>query len=335
MRKLMAVIALMLAAAMGLAACGTPTNRYAVSEPPPLYRAGPPLPNGAIREPADAHQAQSLAEREPLGSLAPTGDSPEELVPDLVKRGRIIVGVDQAQHLLSFRNPINGNLEGFEIELAREIAQDVLGSTAHVDFRFVDANDRADALNQGRVDMVIRTMSISRDRQNSVSFSTPYLESNLRMLVPRGSNVRSMDTLGHGTVCVANGSTAVDVARLEAPDSTLLLTESWADCLLALQQFHADAVLADDTILSGMAAQDPSTEMVSLPLYRQQYGVAVKLGNDNLVRQINSTMERIRRDGTWWRIYNDWLADYLATSGPPPLNYREEEPSTEPSAEGN
>lgn len=329
MRKLRALTALALAAALGLSGCAAPADRYIAPEPPPLYRAGPPLPSGSVREAADAHPAQPLATTPPEGSLRPTDETPEELVPELVDRGRIVVGVDQAQHLLSFRNPINGDLEGFEVELAREIAQDILGNTSEVEFRFVDADDRAQALDQGRVDMVIRTMTISRERQSQVSFSTPYLESQLRMLVPRGSRVQSLDTLGHGTLCVVKGSTAVDVARLQAPDSTLLMTDSWADCLLALQQFHADAVLADDVILSGMSAQDASAEIVSVPLESQQYGVAVQQGNDDLVRQVNSTLERIRRDGTWWRIYNEWFGDYLESSGPPPLDYREEEPEGE------
>ncbi|WP_257159654.1 glutamate ABC transporter substrate-binding protein [Corynebacterium cystitidis] len=327
-RSMCAVLAGVLVGTLTLTSCVADAPS-APPEPLPVNRAGPPLPAGSRLEPADATPPEPEPDEKPYGSLRPDDATPQERIPEVYERGRLIVGVDQSQYLLSFRDPVSGDLEGFEVDLSREIANDIFGAHRPVDFRFVDSADRAAALQEGRVDIVIRTMTITRPRQNVVAFSAPYLDANLRLLVPRGSGISTVDSVGDGTLCVADGSTAVNTARAEAPNAQLLMTTKWADCLLALQQFQADAVLADDTILSGMAAQDPSTTIVSLPLERQAYGVGVALGNDGMVRQVNSTLERIRRDGTWWDMYNQWFGPYLHSQGPPQLTYREEEPDDE------
>ena len=67
------------------------------------------------------------------GSLRPDDKKPEERIPEIVKRGRIIVGVDQSQYLLSFRDNATGELKGFEVDLAREIARDIFGDPDKVD----------------------------------------------------------------------------------------------------------------------------------------------------------------------------------------------------------
>lgn len=318
------VVGALVAAACVLAGCGAPSQVTGPAEPPPLHRAGPPLPSGAVLEPAAAREPQPLPKGEIVGSIAPGDATPQQRIPEVAQRGRIIVGVDQSQYLLSFRDSNTGELDGFEVGIAREIARDIFGDPNAVDFRFVDSSDRAKALNSGRVDIVIRTMSITPARQNVVAFSTPYLDAQLRMLVPRGSRVHDFESLGHGTLCVADGATAVDTARAYAPEANLLITSKWSDCLLALQQFQAHAVLADDSILSGMAAQDPSTEMVDLSLHEQSYGVGMRRDDEGMVRQVNSTLERIMSDGTWGELYDEWFAPYLGPHAPPPLHYREE-----------
>ncbi|WIM67410.1 glutamate ABC transporter substrate-binding protein [Corynebacterium breve] len=325
MRRLSTITVALLASVLLVTGCSPRPDYVPLPEPLPLNFAGQPLPSGSHIEPANKVAPEPASDREILGSLRPDDATPQERVPRIVRRDRLVVGVDQSQYLLSFRDPVTGELTGFEVELAREIAHDMLGTGAKVDFRFVDSSDRAKSLQEGRVDLVIRTMTVTPPRQDVVDFSTPYLSSNMRMLVPRGSNIVDISTIGKGTICVADGSTAVDMARVQAPDSYLLITNRWADCLMAVQQFQADAVLADDTILSGMAAQDPSTDIVSLPLANQFYAVGVKKGNEGLVRQVNSTMERIRKDGTWIEMYNKWFGDYLSAAGPPLLHYREEE----------
>ncbi|WIM71824.1 transporter substrate-binding domain-containing protein [Corynebacterium suedekumii] len=134
---------------------------------------------------------------------------------------------------------------------------DIFGDPDRVDFRFVESASRVSALDNREVDMVIRTMTVTRTRQEDVQFSTPYLATDSRLLVMYNSAIDGVDDLPGRTVCVTDGSTALEKARKHAPQSRILKTRSWADCLLALQQHHADAILSDDTILSGNQRPGP------------------------------------------------------------------------------
>lgn len=296
-----------------------------------------PLPPDATLQDAQGTENTENTEAEPYvpqrlqweGSLNPR--VAEQDTPNLDRirdRGRLVVGIDQSLYLLAYRDTASGTLQGLEVDLARAIADDIFGDAAgadRVDLRFVDSAARTDALNTGDVDVVIRTMSITPERAGEVEFSTPYLTSRVRVLVPRDRGVADINQLGGKTVCIVDGTNLDQMARAFAPHSALLRTRSWSDCLMATQQFQADAVMADDAILAGLAAQDPYASILPGTLATQYYGVAVGKGQGDLVRQVNATLERMRNDGTWSELYGTWLGGSIAESSPPPLMYRKEE----------
>lgn len=296
------------------------------------YEPGPPLPAGAVLEQPGEVAPEPVRVDDVEGSLRPDDATPAERIPHIVDRGRIIVGIDQSQNLLSFRDPVSGELRGFEVELAQEIAEDIFGDRDAVDFRFIDSTQRVDALNRGQVDVIIRTTTITEERQRDIEFSTPYFTVETRMLTVVNSGINTYADLADRVVCVATDTTAIQKARLAAPDSPILRTRRWSDCLLALQQRQADAIISDTTILSGIAQQDPYTHIVGGSLGREDYGIGMRkitpdYDNSGLVRQVNSTIERIRNDGTWWDMVERWFGPYLTVPYPPPLNYREEDPA--------
>lgn len=300
--------------------------------------AGPPLPPGSLVEGVGEVAAKPVITDSWEGSLSPDDREPKERVPEIFKRGRLIVGVDQSQNLLSFRDPVSGQLRGFEVQLAKEIARDIFGNPEAVDFRFVDAGDRLRSLSQGDLDIVIRSLSVTEERAKRLEFSTPYFRSQTRLLVMDNSGIEGVDDLSGHTICVADGSTALHKARLMAPESPILRTRNWSDCLMSLQQQQAQAILGDDAILSGIASQDPYTRILPSILSWESYAVAIAPSRTNkdtsgLVRQVNSTMERIREDTTWWSMFNDWFGPYLYTYGPPPLQYRDEPDTDEEEGE--
>ncbi|KQB86149.1 glutamate ABC transporter substrate-binding protein [Corynebacterium lowii] len=330
-------LALFAGAAFFLASCSSPLAERAMhhhqhpeeaAEPAAAFTYGPPLPAGAVMERPGEQKADPGEETTVEGSLRPDNDTPEQRVPQIVERGRLVVGVDQSLYRISYRDPRTGDLRGFEVDLAREIAQDIFGDPEKVEFRFMESADSLESLNKGTVDAVIRTMSITQERQEIVAFSTPYLATNKRLLVKTSSGFESIEDLNGHTICVADSSTGLREAREQATHSSILKTRSWSDCLVALQQNQAEAILADGALLSGIAAQDQFTHIVGSSLSRENYGVAMLRqedgGNPGLIRQVNSTIERIREDGTWWKMYNTWFGSYLPTDGPPPLDYREE-----------
>jgi len=295
-------------------------------------RPGPPLPDGAKIEKAGTTPAHRASGEDIKGSYRPDDKKAKERVPDIVKRGRLIVGVDRSNNLLSYRDAASGEVRGFEVDIAREVARDIFGDPNKVDFRFVESSNRVDALNSGAVDMIVRTMTISPEREREVAFSIPYMRTQTRMLVLTSSGMNSIDDAEDKRLCGVRGSTALDTIRERAPKSDILITRSWGDCLMALQLNQADGIVVDDALLSGMAAQDSYTSIVGEPLKTENYGVAaLRPSKDHdtrpLLRQVNSTLERIRRDGTWSDIFDRWLGAYLDEPTLPSGTYIEEDKS--------
>lgn len=270
---------------------------------------------------------------QPVGSIQPDSRPPQKRVAEIHKRGRLIVGIAQSLNRLGYRDPVTGELVGFEIDLAREIARDIFNDPEKVEFRYVESRNREKALREGEVDIISRTMSITSARQQKTEFSSPYLTVRPRLLVPENSHIQHVGDLKGKTVCATNDSTSASALR-NYDLSKVLATRTWTDCLMALQRHQADAVYTDDAILSGLQAQDPHMKLVGDDFAENHYGVGIPIKIDGkpstgLTMQVNSTMERIRRDGTWARLFDKWLKDYLGPASMPSMAYRTEQESKE------
>ncbi|CAM5601843.1 sugar-binding protein [Streptomyces badius] len=137
---------------------------------------------------ATADRARAEACTEPEASLPASGDGGPNI--DRIKeRGKLIAGVDQNSFRWGYRNPESGDLEGFDIDLVRAIADDLLGDPDAVIFRAIPTNQRIAALENDRVDVVVRTMTINCKRLEQVSFSTAYFQAGQQVLAPKESPI--------------------------------------------------------------------------------------------------------------------------------------------------
>ena len=144
-----------------------------------------------------------------------------------------------------------------------------------------------------------------------------YFEASQRLLVPKDSPVRGPADLAGKRVCSQVDTTSLATVARVAPAATLLAVQNWDDCLVALQQGQADAASTDDSILAGMAVQDPNLHIVGPSLEAEPYGIGVNKSQDDLVRAVNASLERIRRDGTWLSLYRKWLTVLGPAPSPP------------------
>lgn len=298
---------------------------------PPAWQAPSlPLPAGAVLLPPGQGR-DTLPDTETVaGSLKPDQKTAAERIPGIVARGHLIVGVAGSQNLMSFQDPETSELKGFEVDLARGIAASIFGDPARVDFRFVSSDDYLQALNSGAVDMVLHTLTITKERQSQMAFSVPYFTADSYLLTKQQAGISSIGDIGTGTVCATANSTGAATARVLGPKVTVLATRSSSDCLVALQQDQTAAIISDLPILAGINAQDPYTQIVGGPLFRGNYGIAFAQPSSinqvaGLIRQTNEALVKMMNDGTWWRLYNQWLAPYMTTQGPPTPTYVEEQ----------
>ncbi|WTL60231.1 glutamate ABC transporter substrate-binding protein [Nocardia sp. NBC_01499] len=286
----------------------------------------PPLPAKVIPVLTDSPTTTANPPQcgDPTASLRPTGAGTAAHGPtiDAIRaRGRLVVGLDAGSNLFSFRDPTSGAIVGFDADIAREIARDLLGSPDLIEYRTLGSADREQALQDRDVDIVAKTMTINCDRRQRVTFSTVYLRSYQRVLAMKSSGINGIADLAGKRVCIVRGTTSLDHIRQDQPAATILTVPTWADCLVVLQQRQVDAASTDDSILAGLAAQDPYTQVVGDAISVEPYGIGIPKGDDDLVRFVNGTLERIRNDGTWDRIYRHWLSVLGPSPGPPAPNY--------------
>lgn len=305
----------------------------AASQPPRDARVdtAAPRPVGA-QDPAAVPTAGAAPPTscDPRASLRPSGPLPaagrmpaNSTMARIVTRGRLVVGVDQNNYRFGYRDPGTGDLVGFEIDLAHEIARAIFGDPGKVLFRAVKTAEREQAVQTGTVDIVIRSMTMNCDRWQRVSFSTEYFSAGQAILVPKGSPIKGLKDLAGQKVCAATGSTSIRNIAANAPQALPVSAADALDCLVLLQQNQVAAVSTDDAILAGFAAQDPSTVVLPERFTEEPYGMAMKKESSDLVRFVNGVLERMRTDGTWTRLYNKWLVALGRTPPPPAADYQD------------
>ena len=161
----------------------------------------------------------------------------------------------------------------------------------------------------------MRTFTINCERRKDVEFSAVYFESSQRILVHRDSTVTGLADLAGRKVCAVKDSTSIDRIASAEPRPIPIEVANWSDCLVLFQLGQVEAISTDDTILAGMAEQDPYTKIVGPALGAEPYGIGVPIANKDMVRFVNGVLERIRADGTWAAISQR----HLAVLDPPPL----------------
>lgn len=315
------VLLALFAVALAVAGCGSATAPVSVSVSPVE-----PLPGGAAEVTAVPAAANVDCDREASlrpGPLPSPGAMPAgSTMAAIAERGRLIVGVDQNTYLFGFRDPATGQLEGFDIDIAREIARAIFGDPNRIQLRVVNASQRESVLQSGEVDLVVRTYSITCARKQLVDFSTVYYEANQKILSAKGSGIDSAAALADKRVCAVAGTTSLSALFALNPRPKLFSATAWTDCLVMLQQGQVDAISTDDAVLKGLARQDPTVEVVGDSIAVEPYGIGIRKENSDLVRFVNGVLEKIRDDGTWRQLYEARLQSLGPSPGPPAARYQ-------------
>ncbi|MET8943873.1 glutamate ABC transporter substrate-binding protein [Streptomyces sp. NPDC004542] len=255
-------------------------------------------------------------------TLSPSGADGPTIARIKARQGdkrKIIVGVDQNSYRWGYRNPNTkgAELEGFDIDLAHRIAQDILGDSKAVQFKAIPTSQRTEAVKNGRVDMVVRTMTITCERLDDVTFSAPYFKTGQQVLAPKSSPIKGYgSTLAHRRVCAADGSTASTRLAEDKPAGKLVAVPNQLDCLVRLQLGEVDAVVTDAALAASQAAQDPTVELKGDPFTVDYYGVAMNKDAKDLIRRVNQILVQYRASG-WQASYDRWLSATLGEDAGP------------------
>jgi glutamate transport system substrate-binding protein len=236
--------------------------------------------------------------------------------------GEIKIGVKYDVPPFGFKNPQSGDIEGFDVDLGKAIA-DKLG----VKPNFIEAisDNRIPFLTDGTVDLVLSTMTINAERDQEIDFSEPYYIARGRILVPQDSDVAGLEDLAGKTVCTALGSTYEETLKEQAPKAERKLVDSYSECLELVQNGAVDAVSTDDVILTGMIIQDDSLKLTEgEPLTTEPYGAGIKDGDAEFKEFVDGVIEEYKSDGGWAEAYEKWIGQYTGEQQEPPTMTLEE-----------
>lgn len=280
------------------------------------------LPGAAATTAPAAAPAPADDSCKPRQSYRPTGSLPapgDATIAKIKKRGRLVLGTSQDTLLFSSRNPFTGAIEGFDVDMGRQIARAIFGDPNKLQIKVIGYDQRVPDAKDGTVDIVADTMTINCDRWKDVDFSAVYYDAGQRVLVSTDSPAKGIADLSGKRVCAAVGSTSLDNIRTANPKAIPIGKPAFADCLVAFQQNQVDAISTDDVILAGLAAQDPYAKVVGPRFTEEPYGIAVaKTGDKDFVEFVNQVLARNKADGTWKATYTKWLSKQFGPAPQPP-----------------
>jgi polar amino acid transport system substrate-binding protein len=299
----------------GVAAWAVPGSAAVVKPATPAR----PLAVTARAAPVRAAQTQAC---DPTQSLRPTGPpvvSPGSYMAKIRARGYLIAGVDQSTFHFGYLNPLDGKIEGFDIDMVHAVADAIFGNPNKVVFKAISDAQRIPDVQSGAVDIVAHTMTISCDRLQQVDFSTVYFEAGQRVLVQTNSPANAIADLGGKKVCATTGSTSIENIKAAPSHPIPVSVPYWTDCLVLLQQGQVAAISTDDSILAGLTAQDPWTKIVGPRFSKEPYGLAISKQHGDFVRFVNAVLQKLRTDGQWAASYTHWVGS--PAPPPPPAGY--------------
>ena len=232
-----------------------------------------------------------------------------------------VVGTDAAYAPFESQNE-KGEIVGFDIDVVKAVA-----AKAGIEVKFVNTPWEGifNALGQGDRDMVVSAVTITDERKQTMDFSTPYFDAVQLIAVKDGSKVAKFDELKKLKVGVQTGTTGDEaVSKLLGKTSTNIKRfESTPLALKELESGGVDAVVADNGVVIHYVANNPGGKFKTVAdaeFVPEQYGIALKKGNTELLGKVNQGLAAIRADGTYDQIFRKYFgpAGAPAAAAPAP-----------------
>ncbi|MEA5002956.1 MAG: transporter substrate-binding domain-containing protein [Christensenella sp.] len=218
------------------------------------------------------------------------------------------VGVKIDVPRFGYQNPATGQIEGFEVDIARELAKELKGSPDNLSLTGVNVTTRGAMLDNGTLDAALCTFTITKQRKKSYNFSQPYYTDHIGVLVKKDAGIKSLKDLDGKTIGVAQSATTKDKLTAAADELgiTLKFNEyaTYPEIKIALVSGRVDAFSVDESILNGYV--DDTTELLKEQFAPQEYGVASALNDKELAAEIDRVIGEMQADGRMEALEKKW-----------------------------
>jgi glutamate transport system substrate-binding protein len=214
---------------------------------------------------------------------------------------KLVIGVKSDQPGLGLRTP-DGSFTGFDIEVAKYVAKELGVEAKDITFKETVSANREAFLQQGQVDMVVATYSITDARKQKVSFAGPYFVAGQALLVRADdAKLTGPDALNGKKLCSVAGSTPAQKVKTEYAKEVQLQEErTYSACVDRVLGGQLDAITTDNVILAGYAAQHAGKlKVVGEPFSTEKYGIGLKKDDTAGRKAINDALTKMFSDGSW------------------------------------
>ncbi len=226
---------------------------------------------------------------------------------------KITIGLDDTFAPMGFRDD-NGNLTGFDVELAEEAAE-ILG--VEVEFQPIDWSMKETELNSGSIDCIWNGYSITEERKEKVLFSDAYLDNKQIIIVLADSGIDSADDLAGKTVAVQKDSSALYAVTADTAFTDALLQgapiefDTNIECFLDLEEGRADAIVTDEVLARYVMKQrgEEQYKVLDDDFGTEEYAVGFRKEDTVLCAAVNDALQQLKDNGTYQRIYSKWFSN--------------------------
>ncbi|MCT2897904.1 cysteine ABC transporter substrate-binding protein [Lentilactobacillus buchneri] len=203
----------------------------------------------------------------------------------------------------------DGKRVGYDVTLAHQVAKD-LG--VKVKFVQVNANNRVDALNSNKVDLVLANFTVTPERKQVIDFAKPYMKVSVGVVSPKNKAITKASQLKGKNVIVTKGTTAENYFTSKQPDVKLLKFDSKTQQFNALKNGRGVALADDNSYLYAWSKDNPNYTVGIKSIGPKSYiAPAVKKGNKSLLDWTNKEINKLTKESFFVKDYNTQLKPYF------------------------
>ena len=233
---------------------------------------------------------------------------------------RITIGTKFDQPGLAVKKP-DGSMAGFDVDVATYVAGKLGYRPDEIEWKESPSGQRETLIQNGQVDYIVATYSITDARLKKVAFAGPYLQTGQSLLVRAGdTEIKGPESLAGGKkLCSVSGSTPAQRIKDKYPGVQLQQYDTYSACVEALRNGAIDAVSTDEVILAGFAAQFPGAfAIIGKPFSVERYGIGLRRENLELKAKINDAILEMQNDGSWKAAFDRNLGPAGVSAPTPP-----------------
>jgi glutamate transport system substrate-binding protein len=236
---------------------------------------------------------------------------------ELAESGEVTIGVKYDQPGIGFKGAADDAPKGFDVEMAKILAGTLGIAPEDITWKETISDNREPFLDEGEVDLVLASYSITPERRAIVGQAGPYYVTGQQLLVKSDSDIDSLDDVKGTEVCSVTGSTSLD--NIEAEGAKPRGFDTYSECVDQVLSGAVDAMTTDGAILLGYAAEDPDQlEVVGAPFSEERYGIGYSKDHPEMCQWITDTIKKAEDDGSWAKAFEATLGKSGVDTPEPP-----------------